>query len=215
MLPAPLDALCLCRTRPKRIHVRTEAENPPRLGSQIHLSPYVLQALTTKADVLGLLNSAEDMTNSLKQASEFGFRQNGRQIAAPLVNITDIRAMGLDVAGGLTFLTAFIWDRTEATRRFSQRFFSRHQAIPTMPQAAVYSGTLHYLKAIAAAGSAETGPVLAAMRANRIHDFYAEDGWIRVDGRMMHDMYLVQVKTPAESKGPWDYHMNRSGFAGG
>lgn len=169
-------------------------------------SAYVLRAQNTNAQVLGLLNSAEDMANSLKQATEFGFGGDGRQIAAPLVNINDVHAMGLDIAHGLTFMVAFIWDRTDATRRFSERFFARHKAMPTMPQAAVYSGTLHYLRAVATAGTSETGPVLTAMRASRIHDFYAVDGWLRVDGRMMHDLYLVQVKTPAESKGPWDYH---------
>ena len=169
-------------------------------------SAYILQAMSVNPQILGLLNSGEDMANSLKQATEFGFRQDGREIAAPLVNITDIHAMGLDTAQRLTFLIAFVWDRTDATRAFSKRFMARHKAPPTMPQAAVYSGTLHYLRAIASAGSAETGPVLDAMRASRVHDFYAEDGWLRADGRMMHDMYLVQVKTPAESTGPWDYH---------
>ncbi|WP_158746980.1 ABC transporter substrate-binding protein [Acidisphaera sp. L21] len=170
-------------------------------------SAYILQALAAKPQpqVLGLLNSAEDMANSLKQATEFGFRQNGRQVAAPLVNITDVHSMGLELAQGLTFLIAFVWDRTDATRRFSERFMARHKAPPTMPQAAVYSGTLHYLRAVAAAGTSDTDPVIAAMRANRVRDVYAEDGWIRADGRMMHDMYLVQVKAPNKSKGPWDY----------
>ena len=114
--------------------------------------------------------------------------------------------MGLEAARGLTFITAFYWDRTDATRRFGERFFAQQRAMPSMAQAAVYSGTLHYLKSIASAGTAETSPVLAAMRANRVRDFYAEDGWLRVDGRLMHDLYLVQVKGPAESKRPWDYY---------
>ncbi len=167
---------------------------------------YILQAQSSGAKVLGLLNSGQDMVNSLKQATEFGFGENGKQIAAPLVFITDVHAMGLEAARGLTFMTAFYWDRTDATRRFGERFFARQRAMPSMAQAAVYSGTLHYLKSIASAGTAETSPVLAAMRANRVRDFYAEDGWLRVDGRLMHDLYLVQVKAPAESKRPWDYY---------
>ncbi len=169
-------------------------------------SAYVLQAQASNAHVLGLLNSGEDMVNALKQATEFGFGREGRQIAAPLVFITDVHAMGLDVAQGLTFMTGFYWDRTDASRRFAERFFARHHAMPSMAQAAVYSGTLHYLRAVAAAGTAETGPVLAAMRGTRVHDFYAEDGWLRVDGRLMHDLFLVQVKTPAASTKPWDYY---------
>ena len=169
-------------------------------------SAYILQAQSSDARVLGLLNSGGDMVNALKQASEFGFGENGRQIAAPLVFITDVHAMGLEAAHGLTFMTAFYWDRTPETRRFGERFFAQQRAMPSMAQAAVYSGTLHYLKAVATAGTSDTGPVLAAMRANRVHDFYAEDGWLRVDGRLMHDLYLVQVKAPAESTRPWDYY---------
>lgn len=169
-------------------------------------SAYILQAQSSRVQIVGLLNSGEDMVNSLKQATEFGFGGNGRQIAAPLVFITDVHAMGLDVAHGLTFMTGFYWDRTDASRRFGERFFARQRAMPSMAQAAVYSGTTHYLRSIAAAGTAATDAVLAAMRANRVKDFYAEDGWLRVDGRLMHDLYLVQVKTPADSKRPWDYY---------
>lgn len=173
-------------------------------------SAYILQAQSSNAQILGLLNSGEDMVNSLKQAREFGFGANGKQVAAPLVFITDVHAMGLDVAQGLTFMTAFYWDRTEASRRFGERFFARQHAMPSMAQAAVYSGVMHYLKSIAAAGTSATDAVLAAMRANHVRDFYAEDGWLRVDGRLMHDLYLVQVKTPAQSKRPWDYYTVRA-----
>ncbi len=170
-------------------------------------SAYILQAQASGAQVLGLLNSGADMVNSLKQATEFGFGgAGGVQIAAPLVFITDVNAMGLDVAQGLTFMTGFYWDRTEASRAFGERFFARHHAMPSMAQAAVYSGATHYLRAIAAAGASATEPVLAAMRGTHVKDFYAEDGWLRVDGRLMHDLYLVQVKTPAESKRAWDYY---------
>ena len=169
-------------------------------------SSYILQAQAMSPQVLGLLNSGEDTVNALKQATEFGFGGDGPQIAAPLVFITDVRAMGLPAAHGLTFMTAFYWDRTDATRRFAERFQARAHAMPSMAQAAVYSGTLHYLRAVAAAGTTATNPVLAAMRASHVRDFYAEDGWLRVDGRLMHDLHLVQVKTPAESKGPWDVY---------
>ena len=169
-------------------------------------SAYILQAQASGAQVLGLLNSGEDMVNALKQATEFGFGGAGKLIAAPLVFITDVNAMGLDAAQGLTFMTEFYWDRTAASRAFSERFFARHHAMPSMAQAAVYSGTTHYLRAIAAAGASATDAVLAAMRGTHLKDFYAEDGWLRVDGRLMHDLYLVQVKTPAESKRAWDYY---------
>lgn len=167
-------------------------------------SAYILQAQARNPQILGLLNSGEDMVNALKQATEFGFGGDASQIAAPLVFITDVRAMGLPSARGLTFMTAFYWDRTDATRRFAERFQARARAMPSMAQAAVYSGTLHYLRAVAAAGTADTAPVLAAMRGTRVKDFYADDGWLRVDGRLMHDLYLVQVKAPDESKEPWD-----------
>ena len=169
-------------------------------------SAYVLQAQATQPQVLGLLNSGEDMVNALKQATEFGFGGTGPQIAAPLVFITDVHAMGLPAAQGLSFMTGFYWDRTDATRRFAERFGARAHAMPSMAQAAVYSGTLHYLRAVAAAGTAATDPVLAAMRATHVKDFYAEDGWLRADGRLMHDLFLVQVKTPAESHGAWDVY---------
>lgn len=169
-------------------------------------SPYILQAITSKAQILGLLNAGEDMVNALKQASEFGFGENGGQVAAPLVVITDVHAMGLRTAHGLTFMTSFYWDRTEASRRFGERFFKVHGAMPTMAQAAVYSGITHYLKSVAAAGTNATTAVLAAMRGMHVRDFYTEDGWLRADGRLMHNLYLVQVKTAAEAKRTWDYY---------
>lgn len=166
-------------------------------------SSYILQAIAAKPQILGLLNSGEDMVNSLKQALEFGFPG---QIAAPLVFITDVHAVGLSSAQGLTFVTAFYWDRTDDTRRFGQRFFAVQNAMPSMAQAAVYSGVSHYLKSVAAAGTTVNNAVLAKMRALPVNDFYADNGWLRADGRLMHDLYLVQVKSPSASKRPWDYY---------
>jgi len=166
-------------------------------------SSYMLQAIESKPQALGLLNSGEDMVNALKQALEFGFPG---QIAAPLVFITDVHAIGLSSAQGLTFVTAFYWDRTEETRRFGQRFFAVQNAMPSMAQAAVYSGVSHYLKSVAAAGTTANDAVLAKMRALPVNDFYARNAWLRADGRLMHDLYLVQVKSPSASKRPWDYY---------
>lgn len=169
-------------------------------------SAYILQAQSSPATVVGLLNSGEDMVSALKQATEFGFRRGGRQIAAPLVFLTDVHAMGLEAAQGLTFMTGFYWDRTPAARQFGERFFAKQRQMPSMAQAAVYSGVAHFLKGIAAAGTSETGPVLTAMRGAPVQDFYAEHGWLRADGRLMHDLYLVQVKAPAQSMRVWDYY---------
>jgi branched-chain amino acid transport system substrate-binding protein len=166
-------------------------------------SSYMLQAIEAKPQALGLLNSGEDMVNALKQALEFGFPG---QIAAPLVFITDVHAIGLSSAQGLTFVTAFYWDRTEETRRFGQRFFAVQNAMPSMAQAAVYSGVSHYLKSVAAAGTTANDAVLTKMRALPVNDFYAQNAWLRADGRLMHDLYLVQVKSPSGSKRPWDYY---------
>jgi branched-chain amino acid transport system substrate-binding protein len=182
------------------------------LGSVRHpngnpdFSAYLLQAQASGAKVLGLMNGGDDLVGSLKQAREFGMLVPGHAVAAPLVVITDVHAMGLEVAQGLTFATGFYWDRTDATRQFARRFLARQGIMPTMAHAADYSAVTHYLKAVAATGTRETGPVLARMRATPIRDFYCENGQLRVDGRLMHDMYLARVKTPAQSKYEWDYY---------
>ncbi len=167
---------------------------------------FLLTAQGSGAKVVAMLNSGEDLTTALKQANEFGLSAGGQTVVAPLVFITDVRAMGLPTAKGLTFLTAFYWDRDEATRQFARRFFARHGAMPSMPQAAVYSGVSHYLKSVAAAGTVETGAVRAKMLALPVEDFYAGHGSIRPDGRMLHDMLLVRVKTPEQSKRDWDFY---------
>jgi branched-chain amino acid transport system substrate-binding protein len=169
-------------------------------------SAYLLQAQASGAQVLGLMNGGDDLVGSLKQAREFGMLGPGHAVAAPLVVITDVNAMGLEVAQGLTFATGFYWDRTDATRQFARRFFARHGIMPTMGHAADYSGVTHYLKAVEAAGTREAQPVLARMRATPVRDFYCENGYLRVDGRLMHDMYLARVKKPAQSTYAWDYY---------
>jgi branched-chain amino acid transport system substrate-binding protein len=122
------------------------------------------------------------------------------------VFITDIHSIGLEAAQGLTFVTGFYWDRDKATRAWSKRFFARHQRMPTQAQAAVYSAVRHYLRAVAAAGTDEAKAVMAKMRDLPVDDFFAKNGKLREDGRLLHDMYFVQVKTPAESREPWDYY---------
>lgn len=182
------------------------------VGSVVHpenpgdFSAYLLAAQNSGAKVVAILSSGTDMSTAMKQATEFGLSESGQIVVAPLVFITDVRSMGLQTAQGLTFLTAFYWDRDDASRAFAQRFFARQNAMPSMPQAAVYSGVSHYLKSVAAAGTDDTDAVRAKMTTLPVEDFYAGRGSIRPDGRMMHDMYLARVKRPAESKRDWDFY---------
>ena len=169
-------------------------------------SSYLLQAQASGAKVVALANGGGDMINAAKQANEFGLTRGGRSLVSLLVFITDIHSIGLEAAQGLTFVTGFYWDRDEATRAWSQRFFARHQRMPTQAQAAVYSAVRHYLRAVAAAGTDEAKAVMAKMRDLPVDDFFAKNAKLREDGRLVHDMYFVQVKTPAESREPWDYY---------
>ena len=181
------------------------------LGSVRHplntadFSSYLLQAQASGAKVVAFANGGGDMVNATKQANEFGLTKN-QTIVSLLVFISDVHSMQLQAAQGLKFVTAFYWDRNEETRAWSKRFFDRFGRMPTMPQAAVYSAINHYLGAIAAAGTDEAKAVMAKMRERPVNDFYVKGGKLREDGRLVHDMYLAQVKTPAESKGPWDYY---------
>jgi branched-chain amino acid transport system substrate-binding protein len=168
-------------------------------------SSFLLQAQASKAQVVGLANAGADTVNSVKQAGEFGIAAGGQKLAGLVVVISDIHALGLKVANGLLFTTAFYWDRDDASRAWSKRFFDRTGRMPGMVQAGTYSAVLHYLKAMQAAGTADGKAVAAKMREMPVDDFFAK-GNIRADGRLMHDMYLVEVKTPAESKRPWDYY---------
>jgi len=167
---------------------------------------FLLQAQSSRAKVVALANGGTDMTNSIKQAAEFGIPQGGQRLAALAAFITDVHAVGLAGAQGLLLTTSFYWDRTEESRQWSKRFFARRGVMPTQTQAGVYSAVTHYLKAVDALGSDEAKAVVAKMRDMPIHDFFADRGFIRLDGRMVHDMYLVEVKKPEESRYPWDYY---------
>ncbi len=169
-------------------------------------SSFLLQAQASKAKVIALANAGADTTNAIKQASEFGIVKGGQKLAGMLVFITDIHALGLEKAQGMLLTTAFYWDMNDETRKWSARFMAKEGRMPTMAQAGVYSTVAHYLKAVQAAGTDESEAVMKKMRETPVNDFFVKNGKIREDGRMVHDMYLVEVKTPAESKGPWDYY---------
>lgn len=182
------------------------------LGSVHHplnnadFSSYLLQAQASGAKVIALANAGSDMINATKQANEFGLTRGGQAVVGLVVFITDIHSVGLEAAQGLKVVTAFYWDRDDESRAWAKRFFERFKRMPTMAQASVYSAVRHYLRAVAAAGTDEAKAVMAKMRELPVNDFFARNGHVREDGRMVHDMYFVQVKTPAESIGPWDYY---------
>jgi len=163
-------------------------------------SSFILQAQSSGADVVAFANAGTDFSTALKQSSEFGVAQGGQTIAGMLVFLTDIHALGLDVAQGLTYTTGFYWDYDEETRAFAARFKERHGSMPTMIHAGFYSAVTHYLNAVQATGTDDTATVRKWMGENPINDFFADDGYIREDGRMMHTMYLAQVKSPEESQ---------------
>ena len=168
-------------------------------------SSYLLQAQGSKAKVIGLANAGADLINSIKQASEFGIVASGQKLAGLLVLITDIHALGLRTAQGLLFTEAYYWDQNDETRAFAKRFMERHSGRPpTMFQAGIYGAAMHYLKAVKAAGTDEAKAVMTEMRKMPINDFMTKNGRIREDGRVMRDMYLLEAKTPEESKGEWD-----------
>ncbi len=167
-------------------------------------SSFLLQAQASKAKVVGLANAGGDTINSIKQASEFGLAKGGQQLAGLLVMITDVHSLGLNAAQGLMFTEAFYWDQNDETRAWSKKFMARHRNAPTMIQAGMYGATMHYLNAVKAAGTDEAKAVMAKMKATPINDFMTKGGKIRDDHRVIRDMYLMQAKTPEESKGEWD-----------
>jgi len=179
------------------------------LGSVRHplntsdFSSYLLQAQASGAKVVAFANGGGDMVNAVKQANEFGLTKKQSMVAL-LVFISDVHSMQLQAAQGLKFVTGFYWDRDDETRAWSKRFFDRQGRIPTMAQATIYSAVRHYIASIAAAGTDEAKAVLAKMRTLPVD--FARNGHLREDGRLVHDMLFAQVKTPAESKGPWDYY---------
>lgn len=171
-------------------------------------SSYLLQAQGSGADVIALANASGDTMTALKQAEEFGVTALGQDIAGMLLFLTDVHGVGLDIAKNLTLTTAFYWDMNEDTRAWSERFAERMDGkMPTMVHAGVYSAVSNYLKAAEKSGQAKSGSqVMDTMRDMDIDDFFNQNAYLRKDGRVVHDMYLVQVKTPEESKGPWDYY---------
>ncbi len=170
-------------------------------------SSFLLQAQGSGAKVVAIAGSGTGFINAVKSANEFGLTKTGKQtLAGLLVWLTDVDAMGLDIAQGLTLTNGFYWDRDDETRKWSKRFFDRTKRMPTMSDAGNYSSTLHYLNAVKAAGTDDTAKVMAKMREMPINDMFAKNGKIRIDGRMVHDMTVYQVKKPSESKYPWDYY---------
>lgn len=175
------------------------------LGNADYAS-FLLQAQGSGAKVVAFANAGEQLVSALKQWNEFGMAAGGQTPVALLMFLTDVHSMGLQIAQGLTTMTAWYWDLNDDTRAFAKRFFAARGTMPTAPQAAVYSAILHYLKAVAAVGSDDTDGVLAKMRATPVDDFYAPGAMLRADGKLVHDFYLVQAKRPAELDKPWAYY---------
>jgi branched-chain amino acid transport system substrate-binding protein len=174
-------------------------------------SSFLLQAQQSKAKIIGLANAGGDTTNSIKQAAEFGIVKGGQNLAGLLVFITDVHALGLQTAQGLILTNTFYWDQNDASRAFSKRFAAQDKGIhPSMVHAGVYASTLHYLKAVEALKGDDGTKVVAKMKETPTDDPLFGKGTIRVDGRKIHPAYLVEVKKPAESKGPWDYYKVRA-----
>jgi branched-chain amino acid transport system substrate-binding protein len=169
-------------------------------------SSFILQAKASGAKVIAFANAGEQLVTLMKQWNEFGMNMGKQKPVAELMFLTDVHAMGPKTATGLTTLTAWYWALNDETRAFGQRFFKLRGAMPTAPQAAVYSGVSHYLKAVAELGSDATDPVLEKMRSMPVDDFYARGAKIREDGKLVHDFYLVQVKEPSDVKAPWEYY---------
>lgn len=169
-------------------------------------SAFMLQAQSSPADVVAIAGSGTTFINAVKSAREFGLADSGKLTAGLLVWLTDVKALGLEAAQGMILTNGFYWDRDDETRAFANRFIERMGVMPHMGDAGDYSSTMHYLKAVEAAGTTDAQTVMAKMREMPINDFFAHDGKIREDGRMVHDMYVYQVKTPAESTGEWDLY---------
>jgi branched-chain amino acid transport system substrate-binding protein len=181
------------------------------LGSVRHpfpgtdFSSFLLKAQASGAQVIGLANAGTDTTNSIKQAAEFGITPK-QSLAGLLVFISDVHSLGLKATQGMYLTEGFYWDLNDETRAWSKRFFEKQKKMPTMAQAGDYSSVMHYLKAVKAVGTDDPQKVMAQMKKTPVNDFFAKNGHIRDDGRMVHEMYLFQVKKPSESTAPWDYY---------
>ena len=176
-------------------------------------SSFLLQAQASKAKIVGLANAGGDTINSIKAANEFGLTKN-QKLVGLLTQITDIHALGLPTTQGMMFTEGFYWNLNAETRDWSRRYFAKMKKMPSMLQAGVYSAVLTYLKAVQAAGTDEADAVMKQLKSMTINDMFAKNGKIREDGRMVHDMFLVEVKKQAESKEPWDYYHVRSVIPG-
>lgn len=166
---------------------------------------YLLRAQSSGAQVVALANAGADTQTAIKQAREFGVTPK-QTVVALLMSIGDVHSLGLEQAQGMYFTETFYWDANEDSRKFSRRFFEKHKRMPTALQAGQYSAVLSYLKAVKAAGTDETGAVVKQLRSMTVNDAFTKNGKVRADGKMIHDTYLVQVKSPSESKTPWDYY---------
>ncbi|MFE3835659.1 ABC transporter substrate-binding protein [Pseudogemmobacter sonorensis] len=187
-----------------------EAAGAKMLGSVYHpqstadMSSYLLQAQASGAQYIALSNAGADLINMMKQAHEFGLQGSGQTLVGTALFLTDLKAVGLEIANGLTFATAFVPQSSPEATEWAQRFFERHKTMPTDTQAGVYSAVLHYLRAVEAAGTDEAQAVMRMMKDTPVNDMFATNGVLREDGRMVHDIYLVRAKLPSESTGEWD-----------
>jgi branched-chain amino acid transport system substrate-binding protein len=190
------------------------------LGSVKHpvgmqdFSSAILAAQTSKAQGIVVASGGNDIVNTLKTANEFGLQKAGISFVAPATFLTDVKSMGLDVAQGLTYITGFTWTYDDGSRAFARKFFERHKAMPTMGQAGVYSAVRHYLRAVEAAKTLDAVAVAAKMREMPVTDAVVRNGKLREDGRLSHDMYLVEVRHPGESSDPWDLEKVQDTLAG-
>ena len=168
-------------------------------------SSFMLQAQNSKAQVLALANAGSDTVNAIKSAAEFGIGKN-MLLAGMIITINDVHALGLKTAQGMFLTDSWYWNQSPESRAWARRFFDKHKRMPTSFHAGDYSAALQYLKAVQAAGTDDGDKVMEQLRKSRVNDMFMQNGWLRGDGLMVHDMRLVQVKTPAESKEPWDYY---------
>jgi branched-chain amino acid transport system substrate-binding protein len=169
-------------------------------------SSFLLQAQSSKAKIIGLANAGLDTTNSIKQAAEFGIVAGGQKLAGLLLTLSEVHGLGLQAAQGLVLTEGFYWDQNDKTRAFSERFIKRTGHMPSMIHAGTYSATLQYLKAVKAAGTRDPDAVAKKLKELPVDDVFAQGGKVLENGRMVHDLYLFEVKKPSESRKPWDYY---------
>jgi branched-chain amino acid transport system substrate-binding protein len=169
-------------------------------------SEFLTAAQESGAKVISLANAGGDTINAVKQAAEIGISPRSQTLVPLLVFISDVHSLGLDIAKGTTFVDGFYWDTDDQTREWSKRFYAQRGVMPTMTHAGVYSAVLHYLRGVQGSGTDHAKAIASKMRQLPVEDFFAKGGELRADGRLVHDMYLVQVKSPEESREPWDYY---------